>query len=170
MATTAKTKKATETTTAKKATTSRSKKSDTLKQIENLEKALGNVKDEDVTNLAPEEIKADIEADKEAVDALEEQKDIDFDTEVKKIIDTAEASEEVKEQFEDFETGKEKFNENIEKEPEKAEELVQEEIKRVEALKKKAEALKTKIQHENKGKLGGNEGFTSWWNGSSGLY
>lgn len=169
MATTAKTKKATETTTANKATTSRSKKSDTLKQIENLEKALENVKDEDVTNLVPEEIKADIEADKETADALETPKDVDFDAEVKKIIDTAEASEEVKEQFEDFEAGKEKFNENIEKEPEKTEELVQEEIKRIEALKKKAEATKAKIQHENKKRLG-NEGFTNWWNGSSGLY
>lgn len=166
MAKTAKTKKTAETT--KKAATS--KKSDTLKQIENLEKALETVKGEDVTDLVPEELKADIEAEKEAADALEEPKDINFDAEVKKILETTEASEEVKEQIKEFEEGKEEFNEKIEKEPENAEQIVKEEIKRVEALKNKAEAIKAKIQKENKRKLGGNEGFTNWWNGSSNLY
>ena len=84
MATTEKTKKTTGTT--KRAATS--KKSDTLKQIENLEKALEKTKEEDVTNLVPEEIKADIEAEKAAVDTLEEPKNIDLDAEVKKIIET----------------------------------------------------------------------------------
>ena len=168
MAKTANTKKTTETT--KKAATAKSKKSDTLKQIENLEKALETVKSEDVTDLVPEELKADIEAEKEAVDALEEPKDINFDAEVKKIIETTEASEEVKEQIKEFEEGKEEFDEKIEKEPENAEQIIKEEIKRVETLKNKAEAIKAKIQQENKRKLGDNEGFTNWWNGSSSLY
>ena len=164
MATTAKTKKTTATT--KKAATT--KKNSTQKQIENLEKALEKAKDEDVMKLVPEEVKADIEVEKAAVDALEEPKDIDFDAEVKKIIETAEPSEEVKEQLKAFEAGKEKFNEKIDKEPEKAEQIVQEELKRIEALKKKAEALKANIQR-NKNRLG-NEGFTNWWNGASDLF
>ena len=147
----------------------KTKKSDTLKQIENLEKALENVKNEDVTDLVPEEIKTDVEANKEAVDALEEPKGVDFDTEVKKIIETAEPSEEVKKQLDDFEAGKEKFNEKIEKEPEKAEEIVKEELKRVETLKKEVEAAKARLQSVKKNRPG-NEGFTNWWNGSSNLF
>ena len=165
MATTAKTKKTTAP--MKKAATT--KKNSAQKQIENLEKALEKAKDEDVMNLVPEEVKADIEVEKAAVDALEEPKDIDFDAEVKKIIETAEPSEEVKEQLKAFEVGKEKFNEKIDKEPEKAEQIVQEELKRIETLKKKAEALKASIQHNNKRRLD-NEGFSNWWNGASDLF
>lgn len=154
----------------KKAATS--KKSDTLKQIENLEKALSEVKPEDIQNLVPEDVQTDIETEqlnKAAEEGTIHGPEMNLDEEVKKIIETAEPSEEVKEQIEDFERGKEEFNEKIEKEPDKAEEIVKEELKKVEALKKKAEALRAKIQHDNKRRLG-NEGFTNWWNGSSSLY
>jgi len=157
--------------TAQKAATS--KKSDTLKQIENLEKALSEVKPEDVQNLVPENVQADIEMEqlnKAAEEGTIHGPEINLDEEVEKIIETAEPSEEVKEQIKEFEEGKEEFNEKLSKEPEKAEQIVQEELKRAEALKKKAEAIKAKIQQENKRKLGGNEGFTNWWNGSSNLF
>ena len=96
---TAKNAKTTAATDTKKAATKKeSKKSATMEQIEKLEKALENTKNEDVVNLVPEEIRADIEAENAEVDALENPKDIDFDAEVKKIIETAEPSEEVKEQ------------------------------------------------------------------------
>lgn len=144
-------------------TKDKTKKSKTVEQIEKLEKALKENEAQDVVNLVPEEVKTDIEADKQEADALETPKEIDVEAEVKKIIEDAEPSEEVKAQVEDFEAGKKEFNKKIETEPENAEKLVETELKRVEALKKKAEALK------NKRHLG-NEGFTSWWNGSSGLY
>lgn len=144
-------------------TKDKTKKSKTIEQIEKLEKALKENEAQDVVNLVPEEVKADIEADKHEADALETPKEIDVEAEVKKIIEDAEPSEEVKAQVEDFETGKEQFNKKIEAEPENAEKIVEAELKRVEALKKKAEALKNK-RHT------GNEGFTNWWNGASGLY
>ena len=144
-------------------TKDKTKKSKTVEQIEKLEKALKENEAQDVVNLVPEEVKADIEADKQEADALETPKEIDVEAEVKKIIEDAEPSEEVKAQVEDFEAGKEEFNKKIETEPENPEEVVKAEIKRVEKLIKKAEALK------NKRHLG-NEGFTSWWNCSSGLY
>ena len=157
-------------TTKKAATTKKTtKKSATMEQIEKLEKALERTKDEDVMNLLPDEVKAEIEADRKEAGNIEEPQDIDFDSEVKKIIETAEPSDEVKEQVAEFEKGKEAFNENIAKEPEKTEQFVQEELKRVEALKKKAEAMKAALQKENK-RILGNEGFTNWWNGSSSLY
>ena len=144
-------------------TKDKTKKSKTVEQIEKLEKALKENEAQDVVNLVPEEVKADIEADKQEADALETPKEIDVEAEVKKIIEDTEPSEEVKAQVDEFEAGKKEFNKKIETEPENAEKLVETELKRVEALKKKAEALK------NKRHLG-NEGFTSWWNGSSGLY
>lgn len=169
MATTKKAKA--NTTTVKKAETTKktTKKSATMEQIEKLEKALEQTKEEDVMNLLPEDVKADIEADKAESEKFENPQDIDFDAEVKKIIETAEPSDEVKEQVAEFEKGKEAFNENIAKEPEKAEQIVQEELKRVEALKKKAEAMRAALQKENK-KTFGNSDFTNWWNGSSSLY
>lgn len=170
MATKAKTKKS-GSTIKKAATTRRSetKKNDTLKQIENLEKALEKVKDEDVTNLMPEDIRADIEANKDAVDALEEPKDINLEEEVKKVLSTTEPSEELKEQIKEFEDGKKEFSKKIEKEPEKTEEIVREEIKRVETIVKKVKAMKESLNDENKGVIR-DEGFTNWWNGSSSLY
>jgi hypothetical protein len=66
----------------KAAATKESKKSATMEQIEKLEKALEEKKNEDVTNLVPEEIKADILADKAEVAALEKSEDVDFDAEV----------------------------------------------------------------------------------------
>lgn len=144
-------------------TKDKTKKSKTVEQIEKLENALKENEAQDVVNLVPEEVKAEIEADKQEADALETPKEIDVEAEVKKIIEDAEPSEEVKAQVEDFEAGKKEFNKKIEAEPENAEKLVETELKRVEALKKKAEELKNK-RHV------GNEGFTSWWNGSSGLY
>ena len=167
---TAKKAKTTAATTIKKAATKKeSKKSATMEQIEKLEKALENTKSEDVVNLVPEEIRADIEAEKAEVDSLENPKEIDFDAEVKRIIETAEPSEEVKEQVEEFENGKNEFNEKLEKNPQEAEKLVEEELKRVEALKKKAEAIKANIQKENK-RTFKNSDFTNWWNGSSNLF
>ena len=150
-------------------TKDKTKKSATMEQIEKLEKALEQTKEEDVMNLLPEDVKVDIEADKAESEKFENPQDIDFDAEVKKIIETAEPSDEVKEQVAEFEKGKEAFNENIAKEPEKAEQIVQEELKRVEALKKKAEAMRAALQKENK-KTFGNSDFTNWWNGSSSLY
>ena len=169
MATTKKDKTATET--IKKAATSKktTKKSATIEQIEKLEKALEQTKEEDVLNLLPEDVKADIEADKAEAEKFENPKDIDFDAEVKKIFEDTTPSDEVKEQVDEFEKGKEEFNKKLEKEPKNAEKLVREELKRVEALKKKAEAMRDAIQKENKRSFG-SEDFTNWWNGSSNLY
>ena len=153
----------------KAATTKESKKSATMEQIEKLEKALEDAKSKDVVNLVPEEIKADVEAEKSEVDSLENPKEIDFDAEVKRIIETVEPSEEVKEQVEELENGKNEFNEKLEKNPQEAEKLVEEEIKRVEALKKKAEAIKANIQKESKRTFKDSD-FTNWWNGSSNLF
>ena len=153
----------------KAATTKESKKSATMEQIEKLEKALEDAKSKDVVNLVPEEIKADVETEKAEVDSLENPKEIDFDAEVKRIIETVEPSEEVKEQVEELENGKNEFNEKLEKNPQEAEKLVEEEIKRVEALKKKAEAIKANIQKESKRTFKDSD-FTNWWNGSSNLF
>lgn len=168
MATTKKAK----TTTVEKAATKKpneSKKTATIEQIERLEKALEQTKEEEVLNRLPEDIKADIEAEKTESDPLINPEPIDFDTEVKKIIETTEPSEEVKEQLAEFENGKKEFNEKLTKEPENAEKLIQDELKRVETLKKKAEAIKAGLQKENKGNVR-NDTFTNWWNGSSSLY
>ena len=153
----------------KAATTKESKKSATMEQIEKLEKALEDAKGEDVVNLVPEEIRADVETEKAEADSLENPKEIDFDAEVKRIIETVEPSEEVKEQVEELENGKNEFNEKLEKNPQEAEKLVEEEIKRVEALKKKAEAIKANIQKESKRTFKDSD-FTNWWNGSSNLF
>lgn len=153
----------------KAATTKESKKSATMEQIEKLEKALENAKGEDVVNLVPEEIRADVETEKAEADSLENPKEIDFDAEVKRIIETVEPSEEVKEQVEELENGKNEFNEKLEKNPQEAEKLVEEEIKRVETLKKKAEAIKANIQKESKRTFKDSD-FTNWWNGSSNLF
>ena len=153
----------------KAATTKESKKSATMEQIEKLEKALEDAKGEDVVNLVPEEIRADVEAEKAEADSLENPKEIDFEAEVKRIIETVEPSEEVKEQVEELENGKNEFNEKLEKNPQEAEKLVEEEIKRVEALKKKAEAIKANIQKESKRTFKDSD-FTNWWNGSSNLF
>ena len=153
----------------KAATAKESKKSATMEQIEKLEKALEDTKSEDVVNLVPEEIRADVETEKAEADSLENPKEIDFDAEVKRIIETVEPSEEVKEQVEELENGKNKFNEKLEKNPQEAEKLVEEELKRVEALKKKAEAIKANIQKESKRTFKDSD-FTNWWNGSSNLF
>lgn len=153
----------------KAATTKESKKSATMEQIEKLEKALESAKGEDVVNLVPEEIRADVETEKTEVDSFENPKEIDFEAEVKRIIETVEPSEEVKEQVEELENGKNEFNEKLEKNPQEAEKLVEEELKRVEALKKKAEAIKANIQKESK-RMFKDSDFTNWWNGSSNLF
>lgn len=153
----------------KAATTKESKKSATMEQIEKLEKALEDAKGEDVVNLVPEEIRADVETEKAEADSLENPKEIDFDAEVKRIIETVEPSEEVKEHVEELENGKNEFNEKLEKNPQEAEKLVEEELKRVEALKKKAEAIKANIQKESKRTFKDSD-FTNWWNGSSNLF
>ena len=109
------------------------------------------------------------EAEKAEVDGLENPKGIDFDAEVKKIIETAEPSKEVKEQVEEFENGKDEFNKKLEKNPQEAEKIIEEELKRVDELKKKAETIKANIERETK-RTFKNSDFTNWWNGSSGLY
>lgn len=153
----------------KAATTKESKKSTTMEQIEKLEKALEKTKEEDAMNLVPEAVKEDIESGKSETETLVDVEPVDFDAEVKKIIETVEPSEDVKEQIEEFGNGKDEFNEKLEKNPQEAEKLVEEEIKRVEALKKKAEAIKANIQKENKREFK-NSDFTNWWNGSSNLF
>ena len=156
--------------TSKKAATKKtSKKSATMEQIEKLEKALKETKEEDVMNLLPDDVKADIEADKAEAEKFENPQDIDFDAEVKKIIETAEPSEEVKEQVAEFEQGKAEFNGKLEKDPEGAEKTIKDELKRVETIKKKAEAMKAALEKENKRTFGSSD-FTNWWNGSSSLY
>lgn len=162
------------TTTAKKAKTAEVKKTTKKtaaieKQIENLDKALEDVKEEEVINLVPEEIRADVEADFKAAENQEPEEKIDLGAEVKKIIENAEPSDELKKEIEEFEKGKEEFNEKIEKSPENAEEVIKKEISRVENIKKKVEAMRSNLS-KNTGKNGGSEGFTNWWNGSSSLY
>ena len=167
---TAKKAKTTAATMVKKAATKKeSKKSETMEQIEKLEKALEKTKEEDVINLVPEAVKEDIETEKSETEPLVDFEPVDFDTEVKKIFETAEPSEEVKEQFEEFQNGKEEFDKKLESDPGNAEKLIKDELKRVEALKKKAEAIKTNIQKENK-RAFKNSDFTNWWNGSSNLF
>ena len=167
---TAKKDKTTAATMVKKAATKKeSKKSETMEQIEKLEKALEKTKEEDVINLVPEAVKEDIETEKSETEPLVDFEPVDFDTEVKKIFETAEPSEEVKEQFEEFQNGKEEFDKKLESDPGNAEKLIKDELKRVEALKKKAEAIKTNIQKENK-RAFKNSDFTNWWNGSSNLF
>ena len=146
-----------------------SKKSATMEQIEKLEKAIEKTKEEDVLNLIPEDIRADIEVEKNEVDTIETPEKIDLEAEVKKVFENAEPSSEVKEQIEEFENGKEEFNKKFEKGLEDPEKLIQEEIKRVEKIKKKVESLKANAIKEDK-KTFGSENFTNWWNGSSGLY
>ena len=151
--------------TIKKAETKKeNKKTTTMEQIEKLEKALEAQKANEVATIAPEEIKADIEpAGDETIEPQGETPEpVDFEKQVHDIIDNVEPSAEIKEQIADLEKGKEEFNEKLGKAPENAEKLVQEELKRVEAIKQK-------IQSERKKSLG-NEGFTNWWNGTSGLY
>ena len=168
MATTKKAKTTAETT-KKAATKKTTKKSATIEQIEKLEKALEKTKEEDVINLVPEAIKEDIESEKSETEPLVDVEPVDLDTEVKKIFETAEPSKEVKEQFEEFQKGKEEFNKKMESDPANAEKLIKDELKRVEALKKKAEAIRAGLQKDSKINVK-NDNFTNWWNGSSNLF
>lgn len=145
------------------------KKSETIKQIENIEKVLESVKKDDIVNLVPEDIKDEVKADIEASEEFGQPENIDVEKEVNDFIENAEPSEELKEQFREIEKSQAELNEKIAKEPEKAEEIVKEEIKKMEAIKKKAEAMKTNIQKTQDRNIR-NEGFTNWWNGSSSLY
>lgn len=156
-------------TTNEKMEAAKSKKTETMEQIERLENALKEKEQENVLDFVPEEIKADVEADMKEAEKFENPEDVDFDKEVKEIFETAEPSAEVKGQIAEFEQGKDEFNEKISKEPENAEKIVQDEIKRVEALKKKAEAMKAAMEKENK-RAFRNSDFTNWWNGSSNLF
>ena len=115
-------------------------------------------------------MKADIEANKKELDALETPEEINLDEEVRKIFETVEPSDEIKEQLDAFENGKAEFSEKIGKEPEKAEEIVQDEIKRIEGIKKSLEAIKTNLAPKPAPRRVDNEGFTNWWNGASDLF
>ena len=160
MATTSKTKKAT----TKASTTKRTTKKQSVKeQLENLDKALENIEGKDVIELLPDEVKADI-VDETAGKDFEEPKEIDVDEEVKKIFEDSEPSEDVKKQIEEFETGKEKFNEEMTKHPEKAEETVSKELKRVQELKKKVETMQKGIDAVRDSR-NRNDIFTNLWNG-----
>ena len=150
--------------TTKVASTKSKKVSKTKEQIATLEKALEKVNEENVLDLVPEEVKAEI-VENENNFKVENVKPIDFDAEVKKILDNPEPPEEVKEQVEDFEKGKGRFVENIEKTPEKAEELIEDEIKRAEALKKKVEKIRENIRKASS-YLTRNDQFTNLWNGT----
>lgn len=156
MATTSKEKKAS---TGKRTT----KKQTVQEQLETLDKALESIEGKDVKELLPEEVKADIEA--EAIETeVEEPKEVDFDEEVKEILENAEPSEEVKEKIEEFETGKEEFNKKITTNPENAAEVVKNELKRVEELKKKVQALDKNIS-KVRNSQNRNDIFTNVWNG-----
>ena len=155
------------TTTTKKAATT--KKSSTLKQIEDLEKALGEVKPEDIQNLVPEDGVQGVDMAELRKENEAQVPETNIDEEVKEILNNTEPSDEVKEQIEDFEKSQSDFAKQLDENPEKATEIVEEEIKKMEQLKQKAETIKANIQKATDRNFR-NEGFTSWWNGSSGLY
>ena len=135
-----------------------------MEQIEKLENALKETKKEDIMNLLPDDVKADIEADKAEAEKFESPRDIDFDTEVKKVLDDIEPSDEVKNVMNEFEAGKELFNEELVSSAGNPEELVKKEIKRIEELKKKVETMKKGLEgvrnSQTKDSL-----FTNLWNG-----
>ncbi len=151
-------------------TAAKTRKASTVEQIEMLEKALEKTSAEDAIDLLPEDVKADIEANKKELDALETPEEINLDEEVKKIFETVEPSDEIKEQLDAFENGKAEFSEKIGKEPEKAEEIVKDEIKRIEGIRKSLEAIKTNLAPKPAPRRVDNEGFTNWWNGASDLF
>jgi hypothetical protein len=136
------------------------KKSETMKQIENLEKALANIQNEEDSLLASGETKDE---------ALVENENVDFGKEVKEIFSDTEPSEEIKEEIKDFEDSQGDFEKKLDENPEKAAEIVQEEIKKMETLKGKVETLRKNFNKATDRNIR-NEGFTNWWNGSSGLY
>ena len=150
------------------------KKTSTLKQIEELEKAL---KDGKLTNVQTptQELDPQLANEPDKVikaaseDEIQAQPETNIDDEVKEILTNTEPSDEVKEQIEDFEKTQTDFAKQLDENPEKAAEIVEEEIKKMEQLKQKAETIKTNIQKVTDRNFR-NEGFTSWWNGSSGLY
>ena len=134
-------------------------------QIAKLEKALESIDEKKVLDLIPEEVKADIVEDN--VTPVDDAP-VDFDAEVKKILENPEPSEEIKEEIAEFEEGKKTFEEKLEKAPEKTEEIVQEEIDRVESIKKKLEALQEKLKEgQNPGQKINGEAFTNIWNGTN---
>lgn len=156
----------------KKAATTKkggSKKTAAAKQIEELEKALKSAKAEDVENLVPEDIRADVKADMAEAEKFENPENINLEAEMEKVFETAEPSEEVKEQVKEFEATKEEFNKEVEKAPEKTEDLVKEQLKKAEELKKRAIAMKAGLHKENQRNIK-DEIFTNWWNGSSNLF
>ena len=136
-------------------------KASTKEQLDKLEKALEQIEGQNVMDLVPEEIKADIEQN-ETENVLEDVKPINLDEEVKKVFETAEPSEEVANQIKEFDDLKEKFNKNIEKEPQEAENLAKGALKKAEALKKRAEALRAANEKAMR-----RETFTNVWNGTS---
>ena len=94
------------------------KKAKTTEEIEKLEKALDKVSKQDVIDLVPEEIKEDVKKDKEAAEKYENPQSVDFESEVKKIIGTAEPSEEIKTKRAELETKKDRVDKALEKEHE----------------------------------------------------
>lgn len=141
----------------------KSRKSKTQEQIEQLEKALEKVNEENVMDLLPEEVKADIEADQKE-NAFENETMPDVEKEIKEMFDKAEPSEELKEQIVAFETGKEEFNKKLEKNPSDAEKTIKAELKRVEKIKKQVEKMQQTYRKLNE-KDNRRESFTNIWNG-----
>lgn len=137
------------------------KKAKTIEEIEKLEKALDKVSKQDIIDLVPEEIKEDVKKDKEEAEKYENPQSVDFESEVKKIIETVEPSEEIKTQIAEFEANKDRLDKALEKEPEKAAEILQDGISKIEAIRKKTEAIRASLQESNTK----NETFTNWWNG-----
>ena len=139
---------------------SETKKSKTQQEIEKLEKALENVKDDEVVDIA---------LDGTDIIDIEPTPESGINEEIKDIFSKPDMSDEVKEQFDELKKEQDDFANRLDKEPENTEQIVKEEIKKVEALKAKAEALKNSL-HKTTDRNTKNEGFTNWWNGSSGLY
>ena len=145
---------------------SETKKSKTQQEIEKLEKALENVKGDEIKDIMLDDSDIDVLS---MIQPATPEPETDVKEEIKDILANPEMSEEVKEQFDEFKKTQDDFEEKLNKEPEKAAQIVEEEIKKVETLKAKAEALKNNL-HKATDRNVKNENFTNWWNGSSSLY
>lgn len=146
---------------APKKTKTSSKKATMKEQIEKLDQALADNEGVDITAFLPEEVISDIEAKKQDEPTL---KNLDLDTEVKKIIEETEPSAEVQELVDDFANSTAKVEEALNKEPEKAEEVIATEAKHVEDTLNKIEELKQRVFNMTKAKHRENT-FTNLWNG-----
>lgn len=164
------------TTTTKKATTSKSKKS-VKAELEKIEQITNQAEDaNNIFDLVPDEVETEngyngtpandpIPVDTYVGGEHYVNPDpVDFDAEVKSIIEDATPSQDVVDYVEEFENEKEKLNEKINKNPEKAEETIKAEIKKIEAIRKKVADVHANLQKQNE-KTIRRENFTNLWNG-----